>query len=94
MEEQGEPIASPVGSFDSVHAYDNVPESPVHDVPSEHAPQQDVNPMMQQFMKMMQRMTQTQSSRSQESNIDKNYERVRKQGAKVFMGTTDPAIAE
>ena len=50
--------------------------------------------MMQQFMEMMQRMTQAQSSRSQESSIDKNYERVRKQGAKVFTGTTDPTIAE
>ena len=45
-------------------------------------------------MEMMQRMTQAQSSRSQEANIDKNYERVRKQGAKVFTGTTDPTIAE
>ena len=43
---------------------------------------------------MMQRMTQAQPSRSQESSIDKNYERVRKQGAKVFTGTTDPAIAK
>ena len=94
MEEQGEPTAGPVGSFESVHAYENVPESPVHDAPSEHAPQQDVNPMMQQFMEMMQRTAQAQSSRSQKSNIDKNYERVRNQGAKVFTGTTDPTIAE
>ena len=54
MEEQGEPATGPVGSFESVHAHDNVPESPVHDAPPEHAPQQDVNPMMQQFMEMMQ----------------------------------------
>ena len=67
MEEQGEPAAGPVGSFESVHAHDNVPESPRHDTPPEHAPQQQVNPMMQQFMEMMQRMseaTQAQSSRS------------------------------
>ena len=49
---------------------------------------------MQQFMEVMQRMTQVQPSRSQEFSIDKNYERVRKQCAKVFMGTTDPAVAE
>ena len=94
MEEQGEPAAGPVGSFESVHAYENAPESPIQDAPPEHAPPQEVNPMMQQFMEMMQRMTQAQPSRSQESSIDKNYERVRKQGAKVFTGTTDPAIAE
>ena len=45
-------------------------------------------------MEMMQRMTQAQPSCSQESSIDKNYERVRKQGAKLFTGTTDPAVAE
>ena len=42
----------------------------------------------------MQRMTQAQSSHPQEFSIDKNYERVKKQGAKVFTGTTDPAVAE
>ena len=94
MEGQDELAAGPVGSFESVHAYENALESPIHDTPPEHAPQQEVNPMMQQFMEMMQRMTQAQPSRSQESGIDKNYERVRKQGAKVFMGITDPAVAE
>ena len=49
---------------------------------------------MQQFMEVMQRMTQAQPSRSQEFSIDKNYEKVRKQCAKVFTGTTDPAVAE
>ena len=83
MEEQGEPAVGPIGSFESVHAHENVPESPIHDAPPEHAPQQDVNPMMQQFMEMMQRMTQAQPSRSQEASIDKNYERVRKQGVNI-----------
>ena len=57
MEGQGEPAASPVWSFESVHAYENAPESPIPDAPPEHVPQQEVNPMMQQFMEMMQRMT-------------------------------------
>ena len=39
MEEQGEPAVGPIGSFESVHAYENVPESPVHDATPEHAPQ-------------------------------------------------------
>ena len=94
MEGQDELAAGPVGSFESVHSYENAPESPIHDTPHEHAPQQEVNPMMQQFMEMMQRMTQAQLSCSQESSIDKNYKRVRKQGAKLFTGTTDPAVAE
>ena len=94
MDEHGEPAAGPVGSFESVHAHENAPASPINDAPPEHAPQQDVNPMMQQFIEMMQRMTEAQSSRPQESSIDKNYERVRKQSAKVFTGTIDPTIAE
>ena len=53
MEEQGEPAAGPVGSFESVHAHDNVPESPVHDAPPEHIPQPKMNPMMQQFVEVI-----------------------------------------
>ena len=62
MEGHDELAVGPVGSFESVHAYENAPESPIHDTPPEHAPQQEVNPMMQQFMEMMQRMTQAQPS--------------------------------
>ena len=50
MEGQDELTVGPVGSFESVHAYENAPESPRHDTPPEHAPQQEVNPMMQQFI--------------------------------------------
>ena len=71
MEGQDELAAGPVGSFEYVHAYENAPESSIHDTPPEHAPQQEANPMMQQFIEMMQRMTQAQPFRSQESSIDK-----------------------
>ena len=94
MEEHGEPTASLVESFESMHCHIDSSEYSKSIAPPENAPQQDVNPMMQQFMEMMQRMTQAQPSRSQESTIDKNYERVRKQGAKVFIGTTDPVVAK
>ena len=94
MEEHGEPTAGPVESFESVHGHIDWSEHSKSIAPPENAPQQDVNPMMQQFMEMIQRMDRAQSSCSQESNIDKNYERVRKQGAKVFTSTTDHAIAE
>ena len=29
-----------------------------------------------------------------ESTLDANYEKIRKQGAKVFSGTTNPMVAE
>ena len=94
MEEHGEPAAGPVESFESVHGHIDSSEHSKSIEPPENAPQQDMNLMMQQFMEMMQRTAQAQSSRSQKSNIDKNYERLRKQGAKVFTGTTDHAVAE
>ncbi|XP_050215554.1 uncharacterized protein LOC126666735 [Mercurialis annua] len=43
---------------------------------------------------MLQRIAAPPHHRAQEPEIDKNYERVRKQGAKTFGGTTDPAEAE
>ncbi|XP_048227290.1 uncharacterized protein LOC125369314 [Ricinus communis] len=54
---------------------------------------------MEQFMDfLMQRAAQQQApapqTQQQKAVIDKNYERVRKQGANVFQGTTDPADAE
>ena len=32
--------------------------------------------------------------RSNEGALDENFEKIRKQGAKVFTGTTDPMVAE
>ncbi|XP_048229105.1 uncharacterized protein LOC125369876 [Ricinus communis] len=54
---------------------------------------------MEQFMDfLMQRAAQQQApapqTQQQKAVIDKNYERVRKQRANVFQGTTDPAEAE
>ncbi|KAL2251637.1 UNVERIFIED_CONTAM: hypothetical protein Sindi_2286000 [Sesamum indicum] len=49
---------------------------------------------MQQFMEMMQRMAPSPQSQLHDAVIDKNYEIVRRQGAKVFAGTTDLAEAE
>ncbi|XP_050216711.1 uncharacterized protein LOC126667700 [Mercurialis annua] len=43
---------------------------------------------------MLQRIAAPLHHRAQEPEIDKNYERVRKQGAKTFGGTTDHAKAE
>ncbi|KAL0404098.1 UNVERIFIED_CONTAM: hypothetical protein Sradi_2050600 [Sesamum radiatum] len=57
-------------------------------------PPQDVNPIRQQFIEFMQRMTQPTQPQHHGVTIDKNYEVVRRQGAKVFIGATDPAEAE
>ena len=53
-----------------------------------------MNPFMQQFLEMMQRMAPLLQSQPHDAVIDKNYEIVRRQGGKVFAGTTDPAEAE
>ncbi|KAL2250179.1 UNVERIFIED_CONTAM: hypothetical protein Sindi_2491600 [Sesamum indicum] len=53
-----------------------------------------MNPIMQQFLEMMQRMAQSPQPQPHDAVIDKNYETVRRQGAKVFAGTTNPAEAE
>ncbi|KAL0325245.1 UNVERIFIED_CONTAM: hypothetical protein Sradi_5093800 [Sesamum radiatum] len=42
----------------------------------------------------MQRMAPQPQPQLQDAVIDKNYEVVRRQGAKVFAGTTDPAEVE
>ncbi|KAL2248239.1 UNVERIFIED_CONTAM: hypothetical protein Sindi_2676200 [Sesamum indicum] len=43
---------------------------------------------------MMKRMAPSPQSQPHDAIIDKNYEIVRRQGVKVFAGTTDPAEAE
>ena len=53
-------------------------------------PLQVAYPFMQELIQMMKIMGQKQI----ESTLDKNYERIRKQSAKVFTGTTDPMVAE
>ena len=49
---------------------------------------------MQQFLEMMQRMAPSPQPQPHDAVIDKNYETVSRQGAKVFASTTDPAEAE
>ena len=53
-----------------------------------------MNPFMQQFLEMIQRMAPPPQPQPQDVVIDKNYEIMRRQGAKVFAGTTDPAELE
>ena len=47
---------------------------------------------MQEFMQIMQNIGQPLGPVG--NVVDETYERIRKQGAKAFVGTTDPAVAE
>ncbi|KAL0462736.1 UNVERIFIED_CONTAM: Retrovirus-related Pol polyprotein from transposon [Sesamum latifolium] len=98
MEASGENAAGPTESLESVQGHDHASEHQGLEAQNRDAPQPEVNPYMQQFLEIMQRMTPQPQPQPQpqlqDAVIDKNYEIVRRQGAKVFPGTTDPAEAE
>ncbi|KAL2240185.1 UNVERIFIED_CONTAM: Retrovirus-related Pol polyprotein from transposon [Sesamum indicum] len=94
MEASRENAAGPTESIESVQGHDSGSEHQGLESQNRNAPQPEINPFMQQFMEMMQRMVPSPQSQLHDAVIDKNYEIVRRQGAKVFAGTTDPAEAE
>ncbi|KAL0458153.1 UNVERIFIED_CONTAM: hypothetical protein Slati_0442500 [Sesamum latifolium] len=98
MEASGENAAGPTESLESVQGHDHASEHQGLEAQNRNAPQPEINPYMQQFLEIMQRMTPQPQPQPQpqlqDAVIDKNYEIVRRQGAKVFPGTTDPAEAE
>ncbi|KAL2243597.1 UNVERIFIED_CONTAM: hypothetical protein Sindi_0477700, partial [Sesamum indicum] len=94
MEEPKENAADPTESLESVQGHDSRSKHQGLESQNRNVPQLEINPFMQQFLKMMQRMAPRPPSQSQDVVIDKNYEIMRRQGAKVFAGTTDPAEAE
>ncbi|KAL0386526.1 UNVERIFIED_CONTAM: Retrovirus-related Pol polyprotein from transposon [Sesamum latifolium] len=98
MEASGENAAGPTESLESVQGHDHASEHQGLEAQNRNAPQPEINPYMQQFLEIMQRMTPQPQSQPQpqlqDAVIDKNYKIVRRQGAKVFPGTTDPAEAE
>ncbi|KAL0395289.1 UNVERIFIED_CONTAM: Retrovirus-related Pol polyprotein from transposon [Sesamum latifolium] len=98
MEASGENAAGPTESLESVQGHDHASEHQGLEAQNRNAPQPEVNPYMQQFLEIMQRMAPQPQPQPQpqlqDAVIDKNYEIVRRQGAKVFAGTTDPAEAE
>ncbi|XP_055961859.1 uncharacterized protein LOC126681798 [Mercurialis annua] len=93
MDEHGDDPIGPEMSVESVHGPGNASFNE-QEQSEDNAPPQDENPFLRQFIKMLQRIAAPPHHRAQEPEIDKNYERVRKQGAKTFGGTTDPAEAE
>ena len=78
-EHQALPVI-PEGSSESVHG-----PAPEQAPPAAY-------PIMQEFMQMMRNMNQPPAPVG--NVVDETYERIRKQSAKAFMGTTDPAVAE
>ncbi|KAL2250050.1 UNVERIFIED_CONTAM: hypothetical protein Sindi_2478700, partial [Sesamum indicum] len=94
MKASRENVACPTESLESVQGHDHVSEHQGLESQTRNAPQPEMNPFMQQFLEMMQRMAPPPQSQPQDQVIDKNYEIVRRQGAKVFTGTTDPAEGE
>ncbi|KAL0427834.1 UNVERIFIED_CONTAM: hypothetical protein Slati_2958200, partial [Sesamum latifolium] len=84
----------PTESLESVQGHDHTSEHQGLETQNRNAPQPEVNPYMQQFVEIMQRMAPPPQPQPQNAVIDKNYEIVRRQGAKVFADTTDLAKAE
>ncbi|KAL2250218.1 UNVERIFIED_CONTAM: Retrovirus-related Pol polyprotein from transposon [Sesamum indicum] len=94
MEASRENAAGPAESIETVQGHNSGSEHQGLKSQNRNAPQPEINPFMQQFMEMMQRMAPSPQSQLHDAVIDKNYEIVRRQGAKVFAGTTDLAEAE
>ncbi|KAL2252041.1 UNVERIFIED_CONTAM: Retrovirus-related Pol polyprotein from transposon [Sesamum indicum] len=84
MEASRENVAGPAESIESVQGHDSGSEHQGLESQNRNAPQLEINPFMQQFMEMMQRMAPPPQSQPHDGVIDKNYEIVRRQGAKVF----------
>ncbi|KAL2243565.1 UNVERIFIED_CONTAM: Retrovirus-related Pol polyprotein from transposon [Sesamum indicum] len=94
MEESKKNTAGPTESLESVQGHDSGSEHQGLESQNRNVPQPKINLFMQQYLKMMQRMAPRPPSQSQDVVIYKNYEIMRRQGAKVFASTTDPAEAE
>ena len=92
MEERQAPPIAPEGSSESVHWQDPMHALDEHEQFPEQPqpPQAPFPPFMQEFMQAIRHM----AHRPNEGALDENFEKIRKQGAKVFTGTTDPMVAE
>ncbi|KAK4410435.1 hypothetical protein Sango_0116500 [Sesamum angolense] len=92
MEAIGENAAGPTESLESVQGHDHASEHQGLEAQNRNTPPPEANPFMQQFIEIMQRMV--PQPQPHDAVIDKNYEVVRRQGAKAFAGTIDLAEAE
>ncbi|KAL0355103.1 UNVERIFIED_CONTAM: hypothetical protein Sradi_3957200 [Sesamum radiatum] len=96
MEASGEKVVGPTESLESVQGHDHALEHQGLEAQNRNVPQSETNLFMQQFLEIIQRMVPPPQPQPQPHDlvIDKNYEIVRRQGANVFAGTTDPTKAE
>ncbi|KAK4407815.1 hypothetical protein Sango_0362500 [Sesamum angolense] len=84
MEASGENAAGPTESLESVQGHDHASEHQGLEAQNRNVPPPEANPFMQQFIEIMQRMAPQPQPQPHDADIDKNYEVVRRQGAKVF----------
>ncbi|KAL0295930.1 UNVERIFIED_CONTAM: Transposon Ty3-G Gag-Pol polyprotein [Sesamum radiatum] len=94
MEASSENAAGPTESLEYMQGHDHASEHQGLEAQNRNVPPPEANPFMQQLIEIMQRMAPQPQPQPHDAVIDKNYEVVRRQGAKVFAGTTDPAEAE
>ncbi|KAK4383070.1 hypothetical protein Sango_2810800 [Sesamum angolense] len=85
MEASGENAAGPTESLESVQGHNHASEHQGLEAQNRNVPPPEANPFMQQFIEIMQRMAPQPQPQSHDAGIDKNYEVVRRQGAKVFV---------
>ncbi|KAL0453787.1 UNVERIFIED_CONTAM: Retrovirus-related Pol polyprotein from transposon [Sesamum latifolium] len=85
MEASGENAAGPTESLESVQGHDHASEHQGLEAQNRNAPQPEINPYMQQFLEIMQRMTPQPQSQPQpqlqDAVIDKNYKNSEKTGS-------------
>ncbi|KAL0337562.1 UNVERIFIED_CONTAM: Retrovirus-related Pol polyprotein from transposon [Sesamum calycinum] len=84
MEALGENVAGPTESLESVQGHDHASEHQGLEAQNKNVQPPEANPFMQQFIEIMQRMAPQPQPQPHDAVIDKNYEVVRRQGAKVF----------
>ncbi|KAL0288038.1 UNVERIFIED_CONTAM: hypothetical protein Scaly_2745500 [Sesamum calycinum] len=94
MEALGENVVGPTESLEFVHGHNHTSEHQGLEAQNRNAPPPEANPLVQQFIEIMQRMApQPQPQpQPQDAVIDKNYEVVRRQGAKEFVDKYTPPL--
>ena len=83
MDEHQALQVDPEESSESVHG---------HEQAQPQVPPPAAYPFMEEFMQMMRNIGQLPAPVG--NVVDETYEKIRKQGAKAFAGTTDPAVVE
>ena len=86
IEEHNAPRTGLEESLESVYGHTNIPV--LNEQERSQAPQLVETPFMRELVQMMKTVKQAKST------LDENFEKIREQSANVFIGTTDPVVAE